>query len=117
MSIPPGSQADLWSKSAEDGSGAWQELGAGEEGAFWLKIMPGEAWLSPEAASPAPLGGRVTLPGHQPRLPGAAGPGPKAEQGRNPPGARINHPASPGAQINHPAVFHSPGCVFTVYTA
>lgn len=67
--IPPGGHAQLWAKPAEDGSGVWQELGAGEKCAFWLKILPREVWRIPEPAMAVPLGGRVALPGQQPRWP------------------------------------------------
>lgn len=94
---------------------------AGEECSFWLKIMPREVWIIPEPATPVPLGGRVTLPGHQrcwPSFLELLGLAQRQEQGSNPRGD--NHPAvclSPGAQVNHPAVCHSPGWVFTMYTA
>lgn len=86
------------------------ESGEGEECAFWLKIMPREAWRIPEPAIAVPLGGRVALPGHQPCWPEfleLLGPAQRQEQGRK----------APGAQINHPAVFHSPAWLFALYTA
>lgn len=90
--IPPGIHAHLWAKPAEGGCGAWQELGAGEECSFWLKIMPGEVWILPEPVFPVPLGGRVTLPGHQPCLE-LLSVARRQEQGRKPPAAQINYPA------------------------
>lgn len=109
--IPPGGHAQLWAKPAEDGSGVWQELGAGEKCAFWLKITAQRSVEDPRASNGSASrwqGGSAGPAAPLASVPGAAVPGPKAR------GARQE---SPGAQINQPDVLHSPGRVFAVYTA